>query len=300
MNALVEINLLRKAAKAAGIAGYNKMKLIELRELGLSIEEPTKVREEDPFDDIDPETEGDHLADTTLKGQAQAITATREAWLLAAVELLRPMFAQVGAVVPDMRISVGFPSTSVRKRIGECWHSPEGQIPQIFVSPVLDNIIDVLAVVIHEAIHACLGEGFGHGKEFRALATSVGLEGKMTATTPSETLVGQLKEIIDELGDYPHVKLTLGTAKKQTTRMLKVQCDNLGCGFIFRTTAKWIATFDGCEWLCPCGGNMVPEVKEESEDGETETGIRAQQDHPWTKPSQPHTEESKVMEEIGE
>lgn len=281
MNALTELNGLRKLAKAAGIVGYNKMKLIELRELGLGeVTEPVKTKTDDPFDDIDESVEGDHLTDRSVGGQAASIRITREAWLQAAIDALRPMFAQVGAVVPDVHASVGFPSTNVRKRIGECWHGAEGELHQIFVSPVLDDIITVLGVLVHELVHAALPQGTGHGKAFGTVARALGLEGKMTATTVGDTLKDQLKELVAELGDYPHVKLTLGGTKKQTTRMLKVECNGAPedadeeteaidpCGFIFRTTAKWIATFDGCKWKCPCGGNMVPEIKEETGDDE--------------------------------
>lgn len=224
MNALVEINLLRKAAKTAGIMGYNKMKLAELRTLGLTIEEPTKVKEDDPFDDIDPEVEGDHLADTSEEGRTAQVTATREAWLLAAVDLMRGMLKQAGGTIPPkVYASVGFPSSNVRNTRGQCFHGNERD-PQIFVSPLEDDTEEVLAILVHEAIHACPESEVGHGKAFGAIARPIGLEGKLTATVASDTLKVTLKEIADELGPYPHVKLNLAGVKKQTTRLLKVWC----------------------------------------------------------------------------
>ena len=74
-------------------------------------------------------------------------------------------------------------------------------------------------------VHGTLGAGFGHGKEFRTLATSIGLVGKMTATEPGPIFKTRTKHILKTLGAYPHKKLdvTIG-AKIQTTRMIKVTC----------------------------------------------------------------------------
>lgn len=249
MNALVEINLLRKAAKAAGIKGYNTMKLVDLRELGLSIEEPKKTPVEDPFDDIDPEVEGDHLTDTTDEGKVAQVTATREAWLLAAVDLMRPMLAQAGGNVPTkVYASVGFPSSNVRNTRGQCFHGNERD-PQIFVSPLEDDTLEVLAILVHEAVHACPESEAGHGKAFGAIARPLGLEGKLTATTASESLKVTLKEIADELGPYPHVKLNLAGVKKQTTRLLKVWCPDCQ-SMPIRLTKKYADSLPFCGGGC--------------------------------------------------
>ncbi|MEG7677046.1 hypothetical protein U2060_15005, partial [Listeria monocytogenes] len=82
----------------------------------------------------------------------------------------------------------------------------------------------------------------GHGPKFRALATAIGLEGKMTATVPGEALRATLAEIIESVGPWPHAELRKGEAadkpKKQGTRMLKVQCP--ACDYTVRTTQTWI------------------------------------------------------------
>ena len=59
------------------------------------------------------------------------------------------------------------------------------------------------------------------------MALAIGLEGKMTATTESEEFVKEAQKIVDKLGEYPHKMLeSSGTKKKQTTRMVKVVCNN--------------------------------------------------------------------------
>lgn len=74
---------------------------------------------------------------------------TREAWLLAAIDAMRPDFADAGlSLVAGIRVSCGFPSRSAvaarSRRIGECWR-PEAAadgIPQILVSPLLADPVE--------------------------------------------------------------------------------------------------------------------------------------------------------------
>jgi hypothetical protein len=73
----------------------------------------------------------------------------------------------------------------------------------------------------------------------------------MTATVAGETLLIRLREIITELGDYPHAKLTPINKKPQSTRMLKVECPD--CGWMARTSRKWI---DLGLPTCGCGKLM--------------------------------------------
>src|SRR5271156_3243260 len=97
----------------------------------------------------------------------EVIHSQREAWLNHAVELTRAHLRDSAQVdVPQaIRVSCGFPGGgSARTRIGECWSSTaskDGQV-EMFISPVLDNAVDVLAVLVHEAIHAAVGTQCGH------------------------------------------------------------------------------------------------------------------------------------------
>ena len=180
---------------------------------------------------------------------------TRERWLLRLVDALGPMFAEHGANVPSVLISVGFPSkratSSRNRRIGECWYgacSADGR-PHVFISPVLADPAEVAGVVVHELIHAVCGAGVGHKGPFRKLALALGLEGKMTATAVGAELAKRLNALIRKLGPYPHPKLTAtGGKPKQGTRMLKLECP--ACGYVVRTTAKWVAV--GLP-TCVCG-----------------------------------------------
>ncbi len=172
---------------------------------------------------------------------------------------LRPAFEAVGASVPvAVRLSCGWPSkgatTSRNRRIGECWSercSADGT-REVFVSPTLADPVEVGAVLVHELVHAA---GYvGHGADFAKVARALGLTGRMTATVAGERLTADLAAITSELGPYPHATLTPGQDdRKQSTRLLKVQCPDEDCGYTVRVTAKWLEV--GFP-TCPCGTVM--------------------------------------------
>lgn len=181
---------------------------------------------------------------------------TREEWLTEAVNLLDDLLPDTITRSP-FRVSVGFPvgtrTSNGGKAIGQCHYAAADGIPQLFIHPELTDPIRVLDVLLHERIHAVLPVGTGHGRLFAQVATAAGLAGKPTATVASDDLKPILSAIAEVLGEYPHGRLTHEQArgKKQTTRMIKCECEV--CGFIFRTTLKWLGT----ELQCPdpdCGG----------------------------------------------
>jgi len=194
---------------------------------------------------------------------ATAPTTTREAWLLEAAALLRPLFAEAGAELPALRVSVGWPGGRGKKAttIGQCWSkaAASDEVAQLFISPVLEDAVQILATLVHELVHAVDDCQSGHRGAFAKLAKAVGLEGPMTATHAGEELKAALEEIVSSLGDFPHAAMLAGGAssgpKKQSTRMLKVECP--ADGYIVRTTAKWLEL--GVP-TCPCGEVMEAAV----------------------------------------
>lgn len=172
----------------------------------------------------------------------------REAWLQAAVEKLKPIFLGKGFTIPDLQVSVGWPSRNAlgkaKRTIGQCWDgaTTADKKPQLFISPLLDDVTEpmgVLATLIHEIVHAVVGCEEKHGPKFKKAAYAVGLAGKPTSTHAGEDLVIRMKQISEELGAFPHSKIvpTEDKLKKQTTRMRKAVCD---CGYLIRLTQKWV------------------------------------------------------------
>lgn len=196
----------------------------------------------------------------------------REEWLAQLVELLRPLFAAQNKPLPKkIRVSCGWPSSGGRgtsKRvIGQAWSaeaSGDGT-HETFISPTIDDKLVVAATLVHELVHHAVGVKEGHKRPFRTLALALGLEGKMTATTASKDLQERLHDLMKPLGAYPHAALDpfAGPVKKQSTRMLKVECGRKECGCICRMTRKWLD--DVGPPKCRCGGTMR-EVEVEDED----------------------------------
>lgn len=185
----------------------------------------------------------------------------REAWLRSAVGLIGPYVKErTGHTVPpDLWVSVGFPVNGARSRnglktIGECHYATGDGVPAVFIHPELDDGARVLDVLLHEALHAALPVGTGHGRPFARAVEACGLAGKPTATVVTEgsPLADTIAGWLADLGDYPHARVNTADRKKQSTRMLKVVCP--ADDYTVRTTSKWLAM--GAP-TCPCGTVMV-------------------------------------------
>jgi len=179
---------------------------------------------------------------------------TRELWLETLAGELSPAFEAAGVKLPPFHVSIGFPSTRALSNkgrvIGQCWPldaSTDG-VAHVFVSPLLDND-RLVGVLLHELCHAVLMRGpvedrpKPHGKEFRKLATAIGLNAEQpkVANEPNEFLAETIKLAVQKVGRCPHAPLDaskLGKRKKSDEcRFLKLVC---ACEEprILRTTRK--------------------------------------------------------------
>lgn len=204
---------------------------------------------------------------------------TRELWLQKAVHAMEPLFSAKGYSIPAVRVSCGWPSSrgtgSKKAAIGECWDksASSDEVAQIFISPRIKDEVDpcgVLATLVHEVVHAVVGHEAKHGKVFGKCARAVGLVGKLTATAAGDELKEMMQGWMKEIGGYPHAVLnpSMRPVKKQTTRMVKCECE--ACGYIVRTSMKWID--EAGAPLCPCNKQAMkfeaPEGEDDDEGGE--------------------------------
>lgn len=298
--ALAERNERVKYARTLGIEKPHMLKAAALEEAIKVAETEREARKaakttDDPFDDIDPTLEGDHLTEDVFAPEtvAEGVAlreSVREAWLMDAVTEIKGLFRQAGYPQADtttVAISTGFPQGNVRKIIGQCHHADNnGGIAHIYINPTQDDTMRVLEIVAHEFDHA-MGHK-GHTGEFRKAALAVGLVGTggktghgFTSTDIGEDAKGTFEDIANKLGTYPHTKVNLaaGGIKKQTTRMLKVACvgkdvedeetgesEHVPCEvgedgevYTIRMSKKWAEI--GMP-TCPCGGEMILEEKD--------------------------------------
>ena len=189
---------------------------------------------------------------------------TRENWLNEAATLLftftlNKVASHNNITLHPYKISVG--QCGAQKVIGQCWprSRSEDGINEVFIAPHISDSSIILATLTHELIHALDDCQHGHKGTFAKMARQADLQGKLTSTHAGETLQETINDIIDALGDIPHSKLDTAPIKKQTTRMLLVECQD--CGWRFRATKKHVEAMTALTCLC-CGNQSLElEVK---------------------------------------
>lgn len=131
---------------------------------------------------------------------------TREDWLLEAKKQLQDKIFLKETIPDNVRISCGF--CKGKRTIGLCCPEiySEGKYTEIFIDPKTADSLRVLDILAHELIHAILGRGHGHGREFQKIMNDIGLVPPAKATTVSSELKAKLVEIVKEIGEYPHKK----------------------------------------------------------------------------------------------
>lgn len=203
-----------------------------------------------------------------LTFSSETFKGTREQWLNAFTDKARVVFKQRGLELPEkIRVSVGFMFRSP-KAIGQCWAesaSADGH-REVFINPTQADSARVADILTHELAHCLFGPEEKHGKNFKAAVTKLGLEGKATATVAGDNWRAWAFPILAKLGPIPHgaIDPSASGVKKQTTRLLKCECEE--CGFIFRATAKHV---NGKRLRCPdweCEGLVKVDGAEEGED----------------------------------
>ena len=214
-------------------------------------------------------------------------TGSREVWLAGAVQALTPLVNDIcGDIIPAMpvvRVGVGFPSSGQRSAVrGECWvrRMATDGINEIILRITLEaNVVDILGTLTHEMMHAALDCQDGHSGRFAKACKAFGFIRATDSLDKTPECRERLQAVADGLGTYPGltglreatmdgwpVGTVLGVGKgsikapktpritsgpaKQGTRMVKCTCDV--CGFVFRTTRKWIGAAEGLR--CPDSG----------------------------------------------
>ena len=167
---------------------------------------------------------------------------TREAWLIAAVELLRLLFAAKGFAVPPCQVSCGFASTGTRSgHVGQCWStkSASNELNQIFISPTLKTAYDVIDTLVHELVHAVDNCEHKHGKEFKKIALKMGMKGPMRSAEAGPELKVILTTLLDLLGPYPHGHLKVSMLKAARRNRPRAKCKH--CGYQVPMLKKFLA-----------------------------------------------------------
>lgn len=157
---------------------------------------------------------------------------TREQWLQNAVIALKPIFSAKGYVVPKCHVSCGFASTDVKRgHIGQCWSTKASadKVNQIFISPALSDRVQVLDTLLHELVHAVDDCQNKHGPVFKKIALKLGMKGHMRSASAGPELKEKLKQLAEDLGPYPHAKLSVPSKVIDRRPRPRAKCSE--CGF---------------------------------------------------------------------
>jgi hypothetical protein len=176
------------------------------------------------------------------KPQTMKTHPTREAWLLAAIECLRTVFAAKGYGLPQCQVSCGFSSTGVRNgHIGQCWStkSSANGLNHIFISPTLATAYEVIDTLVHELVHAVDNCEHKHGREFKKIALKLGMVGPMRSAGAGPELRRTLEGLLTTLGPYPHGQLKVSMHKASRRNRPRAKCKH--CGYQVPMLKKYLA-----------------------------------------------------------
>lgn len=200
--------------------------------------------------------------------EAASSIINREHWLQELGRMSEPLFK--GFNIGQYRISCSWPSMNALgsrvRRLGECHHKKvsKGDLYEIFITPLIDDSVEVGGIVLHEMAHIAAGVGTGHGKEYVRVCKHVGLtRNKPTQAAPGDDLTNRLKRYVERLGGYPHKAIvhnpTLKQRKKTSTGIV---CRSCGCKMTIGL--KWLSA----SGLPTCGCGQPMESKDAVQDTE--------------------------------
>ena len=168
------------------------------------------------------------------------LAINRETWLQQAVLALEPIFSAVGYGIPPVKVSCGFAaSSSPRTTLGQCWPRQRSRemVNEIFISPKIDDPVEVLDTLVHEICHAIEDCQSGHGADFQGIAQVVGLEGPARMAMAGPALKIRLMTICQKLGQYPHRALEFPPPRPSNASRSKAKCPE--CGYEVTLLKKW-------------------------------------------------------------
>jgi len=153
----------------------------------------------------------------------------RETWLIEGADQINDECMPFERThTPKYRVACGFPPRSRGgKVVGVCINASasEDNHFEVYINPSVAKGFDALEVLAHELCHVVDKMESGHRGRFARIARGIGLEGKLTATYAGNSLAKKLRSIEKVLGEYPHGSVNIEKTKKQSTRLVKVECE---------------------------------------------------------------------------
>ena len=184
----------------------------------------------------------------------------REHWLTEVAQKIKPLFGRVP--IEPFRVTCGWPSegglSNRARRLGECWgpDSSSDGTHEIFISPTLEDSLEVAGTLCHEITHVAAGIEAGHAGQFIRLCKYIGLtKGRPKSVMPGQRLNENLVKLVDGIGSYPHKAMKLvqkENDKPPGEKTKTVYC--AGCDCRLSIKVKYL---EACGLpTCGCGTGM--------------------------------------------
>lgn len=118
------------------------------------------------------------------------------------------MYAALGATIPEsIKIACGWSGLGMEEYVKGATYARNqsvGGMREIFISPAIDDPLEVFGLIVHEATHALLPHNEDHGPVFKMWGTRLGLEGAPEQMLPGVELTATLASLLARADAYPH------------------------------------------------------------------------------------------------
>jgi len=169
---------------------------------------------------------------------------TREEWLLLLQEYMRTdaRLYHASRYGTTLKLLSSFPSRATRHvQVGDLVRDADGSTLGL-VSPLLSSSLEVATVVYWLIVRRDYVTGGLTSRRAADSLAGAGFNAPFTRCVPTEELIDRLASCVETVvanyGEYPAADVNLTTRPTQSTRLLKVMCNNIHEPYIVRMSAS--------------------------------------------------------------
>lgn len=191
---------------------------------------------------------------------------TREEWLLNVInEMERLIFTPAEVIVPKIEVSTNKPGGKAKAWTIDALNSADNETYHIFISSEVSEKSTLIELLFGELVYCIAGRRPTKAFKQRFSLTRAGKRWYPEIGSSTHEVLKSIEHNISE--DYPHVPVVVEEKdKKQTTRMLKIQCVSHEKPIILRGSRE---SFTMGFPVCSCGSAFIPvgwSLEEENEE----------------------------------
>jgi hypothetical protein len=180
-------------------------------------------------------------------------------WLEIAKTEMSAYIKSKGYKTPEVDLNYGFTSSGARSSaVGECWprSACSSGLNFILLRPTEPDPVKLLATLLHEYVHAIDDCKNRHNKEFKKIATSLGLTGPMRSTEANPELKVVLQSMLARIGKPPNRHITTSLKRRISVPTPKSKCPE--CEYTVSVPRKYV---DFGVPICPVHKTPMTDTK---------------------------------------